>query len=755
MMNAKRSAPTRVRKAHPPSPASGRGKTSAFCKCLRWEAKSLSRLRGRVGELCEPGWGLHCALQFLLIALILTTSTCHAAHAADWHLRPVSAWHKLTATKPGTLRAFDNQPIQIEAARGGWYSFQCVIEAGDAPLRDLQIAPTHLATTLGQFILKPNIQLYWENFVRVEIPSGNRELTPLYWPDALLPIQTQPAREIGAHQAEVLWCSVFISRDTEAGHYFGALDVTTNGQSKSLALSFQVHDVEIPPPNLRLNVAVYYDVLCNWYRKSGREFSDAEWQIQKRRYYDFLLDFGFSAYDLPVAWNSEAARKYLQDARVHSVRLPPLESAEFPVALQTLKAANALYKAYSYRIDEPTPEQYPQVLAEAKTLHALDPKLKLLVTIRPNAALQNAVDIWCPNISDALGVGWIDFDRLASERQHGRETWWYTMVVPKYPYATWLLDDDAQSLRAWAWMMARYKIGGCVYSMAHGWGPNPYENLQSFAGTHGDGTLLYPGELKGVKGPLPSMRLMLLREAHQETRLLQNLPPAQSEKLARFVAPSPTRLPDGEFAKRVVFAQKWLWNDGSTALIPPVQLVKPMPHFPPQSAPSNIVIDGQISALEWQSQGVDTRFERWNRDEITWPITVFFVNNNGKYLQVAMRTRINPQKVLAEDWNAIEIAPRDGHESWRFVVTAKNNLVVERRTREGSFSVEEIEWTGKTREFTGYRDTEMQIPLSLFENFDGLRINVLRRVTHVSGAKVLLRAFDDNGDARQMPLLKP
>jgi hypothetical protein len=29
-----------------------------------------------------------------------------------------------------------------------------------------------------------------------------------------------------------------------------------------------------------------------------------------------------------------------------------------------------------------------------------------------------------------------------------------------------------------------------VYSMAHGWGPKPLENIQSFAGTNGDGTLL-------------------------------------------------------------------------------------------------------------------------------------------------------------------------------------------------------------------------------------------------------------------------
>lgn len=656
------------------------------------------------------------------------------------------------AIKPGTLRAFNNEPVQIQAARGGWYSFQCVIEAGDQPLRDLQITPTHLATTLGQFVLKSNIQLYWENYVRVVVPSGNRELTSLYWPDALLPVETQPARDIAAHQAAVLWCSVFIPRDTEAGHYFGALDVTTNGQHRSLALSFQVHDVEIPPPNLRLNVAVYYDILRDWYRKSGREFSDADWQIQKQRYYDFLLDYGFNAYDLPADWDSEAARKYLQDTRVHSVRLPPLDSAEFPIALQALKATHALHKAYSYRIDEPSPEQYSQVVAETKRLHEIDPNLKLLVTTHPNDSLQNAVDIWCPNIGDATGVGWIDFDKLSAERKRGRETWWYTMVVPKYPYPTWLLDDDAQSLRAWAWQMARYEIGGCVYSMAHGWGPNPYESLVSFTNTNGDGTLLYPGEPKGVVGPLPSMRLMMLREAHQETRLLQNLNADTREKLAHFVVPSPIRLANDEFARRVALVDKWLLKFADAAPIPVEKPVAPRPIVSAEKSEAKFALDGQISTGEWQNYRIETQFARWRNDEMAWPETGLFLNNTGKYLQVAIRARTGPQ-VVADDWSAIEISPDSGNENWRFIVTAKNNLVVERRTREGSFRIEEIEWQGKTQEFTGYRDTEMQIPLSLFEDFGSLRFDALRRVTHVSGAKLLLSAFHD-GEARQIPLLK-
>src|SRR4028119_1299244 len=125
---------------------------------------------------------------------------------------------------------------------------------------------------------------------------------------------------------------------------------------------------------------------------------------------------------------------------------------------------------------------------------------------------------------------------LEAERKKDRETWWYTMVEPKNPYPTWLVDDDAAAVRVYGWMMARYGITGFVYSMAHGWGPKPLQNIQSFAGTNGDGTLLYPSELAGGSGPMPSIRLMLLRDAIEDYELLRVLKNAPlREKLTRLI----------------------------------------------------------------------------------------------------------------------------------------------------------------------------------------------------------------------------
>ena len=74
-------------------------------------------------------------------------------------------------------------------------------------------------------------------------------------------------------------------------------------------------------------------------------------------------------------------------------------------------------------------------------------------------------------------------------------------------------------LRAYGAFWRRHGFNGFVYSMAHGWGPKPLENLVSFQGTNGDGTLVYPGEIIGQVGPLPSIRLLLLRDAIEDYEL--------------------------------------------------------------------------------------------------------------------------------------------------------------------------------------------------------------------------------------------
>ncbi len=435
----------------------------------------------------------------------------------DWKLTPLSALQKLTALAPGQLEPFRAAPVQLRGARGEAVNFQFVVTAGAKPIQNIHITRNGLASILSDFLAPQNLQIYRENYVFVAVPSGNRDLTPKWWPDALLPLDLAP-KNVAARQSAVFWGSLQIPKDAAPGDYYGEIDLLCDGQPRRLALTLSVENKTLPPRKVRGTVAVYYDVLRDWYRKNGNEFSDSQWRDQKKRFYDFLLDYGLNAYDLPVAWDDPEAETYLKNPRVSSVRTPELGAGDFQIALQKLRATNTLSKAFYYRIDEPTtPAQFAQIRQLTPQLRALG--IKHLVTAHPNLALKDAVDIWCPNLGDFFGINHLSAPNLAAERKKGSETWFYTMVEPKFPAPTWLLDDDATAMAAFGSLMARYGFSGFVYSMAHGWGPKPLENLTSFAGTNGDGTLLYPAELVGGVGPMPSIRLMLLRDLIEDVEL--------------------------------------------------------------------------------------------------------------------------------------------------------------------------------------------------------------------------------------------
>jgi hypothetical protein len=600
---------------------------------------------------------------FFLILGVLSVLAIQAC-ADNWRVVPVSSLQKLTAKTRGQLESFSPVPAQLKAARGEWECFQIVVTAGEKPLRNLRLKSTPLATHLGEFIALKNLQIYRENFVFVDKPSGNARMEKLWWPDALIPLDLQTDISIAPHTSEVFWVAVYAPQDAAPGLYYGAIDLSADNQTpRSLFVSLEVQGIQMPAPTMRATVAVYYDVLKDWYAKNLDKPFD---ENLKKKYYDFLLDYRINAYDLPVEWSTPEAANYLRDPRVLSVRLPPLaEKAKLQTALGVLRANNALHKNFYYWIDEPAPQEYSRVRETARELHALEPQIKQCVTVHPNQSLQGAVDIWCPNIGDFFGLGHLDFSMLQAERNKGNGTWWYTMIEPKYPYPTWLLDDDAMSVRSYGALMARYGITGFVYSMAHGWGPKPLENLQSFAGTNGDGTLLYPSELAGGSGPMPSIRLMLLRDAIEDYELMR-----------AGLKPVP-KMPNGLLREKIVIAK--------------------------------ISIAQNSARAKWARQASPLQF---------------MVLHDTDTLFVTIRADAS---TLEKDWCAVELAPPDLKSRFRFVVTSKGNGVVEKHTREGRFRLENFDWKFSSQKTeTGY-SVEMQIPLSVVNSEKQFRFNALRR----------------------------
>jgi len=454
-------------------------------------------------------------MRFLLVAILALAWGNNAW--ADWQLRPLGSTRKLLASKPNQLEAWTPVPVQLDCVRGEHMNFQFVISATDKPIESLSIAPTTLATFDAHFLARDGFQFFRENFVYVPKPSGNRIKTPKWWPDALIPFSLTSPR-IEPKQSAVFWASFAVPADAAPGDYFGELDIDANGQPKRLALTLHVRPMTLPPSKFRGTVALYYDSLREWYRANGNTFSQDEWAKQKRRYADFLLDFGLNPYDPPVAWKDAKVDDYLRDPRVHSLRTPPLDAPDFAAAIAALQRTGTLAKAFYYWNDEPqTVAQFEKIRADAAKLRAWN--IPQLVTHHPTPELESSVGIWCPNISNALGSGHLDIEEAHRQQKAGRPTWLYTMVVPKHPYPTWLLDDDSSAIESYAPLWSQVGASGFVYSMCHGWGPKPLESLESFQNTNGDGTLLYPAELVGGIGPMPSIRLMLLRDAIEDLAL--------------------------------------------------------------------------------------------------------------------------------------------------------------------------------------------------------------------------------------------
>lgn len=687
----------------------------------------------------------------LAFSLLLPISAAHA----DWSLTPASSLQKLTATAPGQLEPFQTKFVDLRAVRGEWESFQVVVTASDKPIEKLEIRANGLATPGAAFIPADRLEIYRENYVSIPHPSGNRELRPLWWPDALIPLKLAPQR-IEARQSAVYWVTVKVPQDAEPGNYFGELDVLADGQPRRLAMSLTVEPLTLPPLSMRANVAVYYGVVRDWYAKNaGKTYTDTEWQAQQRRYYDFLLDYGLNAYDLPVAWGTPEAAAYLQDPRVHSVRVPPLDNGDFPKALAQLKATGTLDKAYYYYIDEPQPDRYAAIQDATAKLRPLS--IKHCVTVHPNKTLKDAVDIWCPNIGDFFGINHLDLAALEAERKKGRETWWYTMVEPRAPYPTWLVDDDAEAVRSYGAMMARYGITGFVYSMAHGWGPKPLEDITSYANTSGDGTLIYPAEIVGGEGPMPSIRLMLLRDALEDYELLRQTRRQFEQEPLPFTG---TKI---WLDRRPLFAAlRAQQNPGKAghALypimtpdfdpIPSTPTSKTFPLRPASRLP--VMVDGVLG--EWKPwERFNGAFGRASSEAEKYSSTSLWLRHDRKTLYLAVRAA----QAQTGEWIAVDLASQDIQEEperLRFVVTQRGKVVVERHTREGHFQVEVPGLKAAVKVDRDFWNAELAIPLEPLGYGDQFRFNVRRRTSDpATGTKFTLSAVPDSEDPWRMPVV--
>jgi len=675
------------------------------------------------------------------------------------------------SAKPGKFRFPPlAENCDLFAVRNEFEFFQIVISNnGRVPFDNVTVSVLPTVTHVDA----PTCDLFWEHYVFVSNPSGNATDVPMWYPDALIPLRVQPRRTVGAGDTEVVWVSAHVPELATPGDYpFQVL--VTNGSGGRVAtgrIYIHVQNAAIPVTrHFKATGALYYEIVRDYYNKHYRkgqplyQRDDPEWIAIRKTMYEFMLEYRFTPYDLPVSQASSEAEEYRSDPRVNCFRLPWIgeDDGHFRETVSALARHSALPGAYYYQSDEPAVPQFPSVLQLADRLRSVNPNIRHLVTIEPVLPLAGGVDIWCPSIGSRLTNGSMNFHRLRLRRKQGEETWWYTMTVPRYPYPTWLIDDDAISHRIFFWMSSLYGFTGCVYSMVHGWSDDPYSYVQSFLGSNGDGLLIYPGEPLGSKEPFPSIRLMTIRDGLEDYELLSQLSPQERETACRALVQDLTRWSRPPEAlegirrravdriggkRRGLEATNYQQPDWTS---PQVVVNVPAASQPPQ-------VDGVMSAGEWDDTARLYPLLKSNGLAPAKAQTRARITRGKDSLHVAARCELPTEETaepLKQQWFALAVDPgRRKNRYFFFVVTAKGSSHTELRSENGIDPTWGVPWSRKARFAGDHFVVEMEIPFSSLGRRPGRG--------EVWGFNLLRRSLDDfssyqadYGDVTLMPGLR-
>lgn len=156
----------------------------------------------------------------------------------------------------------------------------------------------------------------------------------------------------------------------------------------------------------------------------------------------------------------------------------------------------------------------------------------------PNAfKFLELTNCYCPVWRNLSAPDWEEKTTILKE-QYGIRLWWYGCTDPNAPYATYhIADTNLLSSRTINWLQMMYGIEGNLYwdacAYTYYWGAvlnlpcdlyeAPYRTLGEESAPAGDGFLTYPGKKYGLDEPIPSMRLMSIRDGNEEYEMLYAL----------------------------------------------------------------------------------------------------------------------------------------------------------------------------------------------------------------------------------------
>lgn len=483
--------------------------------------------------------------------LILFCTEMSAADNILLKVRLVSSTLKIFPDS--ALHAEPTGAFRITAVRNEYTPFQVAISAKRS-IEGVTIVMGGLAGQ-GGAIDHPSERMLLVETVSVRNPSipvsingGQSSLFPAPWPDPLPPLK---AFHLEAGRTRAVWVDLFIPADARPGIYRGDVLVSVKDAAPiRLPIELDVRDIAIPStPSLRTAFGNASLPAC-LEKVHGVSKGSVQFNKILEEYYWFLIEHRVSPYHIPVDIFSSDARRFLDDPRVTSFVVPMKggsgkkdqvwDDTEMKRLSDRLEKTGWIEKGFVYLIDEPPPETIPDVIRLGKRIHAINPRLKYLMTPHSAHLLSDKriteeaeINIWAPLLSVMSSP--TERKLLLEEQKKGKELWWYTCVAPKWKGINYFIDDAATAPRIHPWMNCLWGNDGILYWATDNWTQvdcDPWQKTETYPTGNGDGSLLYPGR-DDFNHPVASIRLKMLREGLEDYELLRLLAGRLNEAAAK------------------------------------------------------------------------------------------------------------------------------------------------------------------------------------------------------------------------------
>jgi hypothetical protein len=424
--------------------------------------------------------------------------------------------------KPG-----NDTEIQLYAARGEYESFQIGIKAPSEGLKNVNVTVSDLSATNKEVISSSNITLYREHYIYVAHPSpkGILNQKPGWYADGLIPFvnpdtnQDLTGSELDAvpfnlkqGNNQPIWVDIFVPRDAKAGEYKGQFTVKSDQGEFIGKISLNVANFELPLQPSFNSAFAFWDE-----KTKSSQIELLKHKLMPRKHI-----------------NREDERELIDKWGLKILRLPFWSGAnyhtcqmELAPSVQEIKAAAEQNQSdlllYIYSVDEVNkcPNLYQDIKEWGKNIHQAG--VKHLAVMTPVSDLYDYVDIW------VIQPVWYnkETNRVKEVIAQGDEVWFY--IGYKSTYAPqWQIDSEPIDWRiAQGFISQSLGLTGVLYWRADWWTDNPWEETtvywQGKKSFPGEGMLVYPGEVVGIDGVVPSMRLKWLRDGVEDYEYIQIL----------------------------------------------------------------------------------------------------------------------------------------------------------------------------------------------------------------------------------------